>query len=191
MVRSLLMAAGLLMLCASVLQAQSSGDPETRRATPIDLSVIPTPDPNRKLLNDLSPPRRIDPTIKVTKVHMVCTDTMQPIGKSETLIFERLYWNYGAVTGDQLTQKRGNIFVFSWANKGPKADFTLRFEYRQRNSKSEVRSITIDQPDVKGGTRSIFAVVGNAYTRFGPVTSYRLSIIRDGAVVGEQKSFVW
>ncbi|PTX99658.1 hypothetical protein DB346_17690 [Verrucomicrobia bacterium LW23] len=187
------LAALLFVLCWTLPHglAITASAQEVRKASPVDLSNVPQPDPGRKRLNDFSAPTRLDPRIKVSKVHMVNNDPNVRLGKSESMNFERQYWNFGAVTGEQQDQRNGNIFVFSWSNKGERADFTCRFEYRQVKSKAQVRTITIDQPDVQGTTRSIFAVVGATYRTYGPVTSYRLSIIRNGVVVGEQKSFVW
>lgn len=134
---------------------------------------------------------RLNSNIEITKVHVVLNDTGYRSGRNPALEFERKYWNYGAVSQADLEEKRGHIFVFSWENQGPVADLEARFEYRQKGSHGEVRTLTVAHPKTEGGVRSIFQVVGRAYREWGPVASWRFSIWNGDKLVGEQKSFVW
>ncbi len=58
-------------------------------------------------------------------------------------------------------------------------------------SKEIVRTIVQPMKHVAGTVRSYFGVVGKAYKTYGPVASWRLSILKDNVVVAETKSFVW
>ena len=91
----------------------------------------------------------------------------------------------------QLLARRGHYFTITWTNHGPRADYVARFEYRQVKSKEVVRTLTQNMPHVEGTTRSYFAVVDQAYLAYGPVSSWRFTILRGDTVVAESKSFVW
>ncbi len=133
----------------------------------------------------------IDPNIKITKIHEFRNDEHYNPGGNPALEFEQLYWNHGAILGDEIESRRGHYFVISWANKGPAANFTTRFEYRQVKTKDVVRVLTMDHSNVKGASRSTFAVLGDAYRAYGPVVSWRFTVLQGGKVVGEEKSFIW
>jgi hypothetical protein len=46
-------------------------------------------------------------------------------------------------------------------------------------------------PNVSGTVRSYFAVVDQAYLTYGPVVSWRFTILKGDTVVAEEKSFIW
>jgi hypothetical protein len=90
-----------------------------------------------------------------------------------------------------LRARYGHYFTITWANHGPRADFTARFEYTQVKSKEIIRTLTQPMPQVAGTTRSYFAVVSKAYLAYGPVSSWRFTILKGDTVVAEAKSFIW
>ncbi|MDE1170758.1 MAG: hypothetical protein PW734_06055 [Verrucomicrobium sp.] len=141
----------------------------------------------------------LDPHVTVTKIHEVRNDSTRihrneddfhPM-RNDALEFEKEYWNYGAVTKEQRNAKRGQIYVISWRNGAPASDFVVRFEYRQQNSHDLVKVKTLSYRGAKGNVRSIFQVIGDEYHKDGPVEGWCLSILRNGLVVGQEKSFVW
>jgi hypothetical protein len=133
----------------------------------------------------------LDKRIKITKVHDVQDDGGARATGNAALDYETTYINWGAVTKEQLQARQGHYFTISWANHGPIDDFLARFEYREVNSKEVVRTLTQAMPRVAGTTRSYFAVVNHAYLAYGPVCSWRFTILRHGTVVAETKSFIW
>jgi hypothetical protein len=46
-------------------------------------------------------------------------------------------------------------------------------------------------PGISGSTRSYFAVVDKAYLAYGPIVSWRFSVLKGDTVVAEAKSFIW
>jgi hypothetical protein len=133
----------------------------------------------------------LDKNIKVPLIHDVQDDNGY-VGMSNTaLAFELQYINWGAITDEQLKARQGHYFTITWANHGQKSDFTARFEYRQVRSKEVVRTLVQKMPQVAGTTRSYFAVVDKAYLAYGPVCSWRFTILKGDTVVAESKSFVW
>jgi len=133
----------------------------------------------------------LDKRMTVRKVHDVQNDGPNSGGDNHALRFEVTYLNWGAVTQEQLFARRGHYFTITWSNDGPKADFTTRFEYREVKSKEVVRTLTQKMPAVAGATRSYFAVVSKAYLAYGPVVSWRFTVLKGDTVVAEAKSFIW
>ena len=133
----------------------------------------------------------LDKRISVPLIHDIQNDTGY-VGKSNhALEYELEYLNWGAVTQEQLDARRGHYFTITWVNRGPKADFTARFEYRQVKSQEVVRTLVQPMPQVRGATRSYFGVVDKAYLAYGPVCSWRFSILKGDTVVAQTRSFVW
>ena len=135
----------------------------------------------------------LDKNIKVPLIHDVQDDSTYGSGtdKNPSIAFEIEYLNWGAVTQEQLRARYGHYFTITWANEGRPEDYTARFEYRQVKSKEIVRTLSQKMPHVSGTTRSYFAVVDKAYLAYGPVCSWRFTILKGETVVAESKSFVW
>jgi hypothetical protein len=133
----------------------------------------------------------LDKRITVPKIHDVQDDGSYQGTHNPALDYEIRYINWGAVTERQLRARYGHYFTITWANHGPRADFTARFEYTQVKSKEIIRTLTQPMPQVAGTTRSYFAVVSKAYLAYGPVSSWRFTILKGDTVVAEAKSFIW
>ncbi len=133
----------------------------------------------------------LDKRISVEKIHDVQNDGPNGSFNNNALQYEVAYLNWGAVTAEQFQARRGHYFTITWDNDGPKADFTAKFQYREVKSKEIVRTLSQEMPGVSGATRSYFAVVDRAYLAYGPVVSWRFTVLKGGAVVAEAKSFVW
>jgi hypothetical protein len=135
-------------------------------------------------------PTALDKRIKVPLIHDIQDDSSYNLD-NHALAYEITYLNWGAVTQEQLQARRGHYFTITWVNKGPRADFTARFEYRQVKSQEVVRTLIQPMAQVHGAVRSYFGVVGKAYLTYGPVCSWRFSILRGDTVVAQTRSFVW
>jgi len=133
----------------------------------------------------------LDKRISVPVIHDVQNDGTYTGSGNHALRYEITYLNWGAVTQEQLQARRGHYFTITWDNDGPKSDFTARFQYREVKSKEIVRTLTQNMPGVSGSTRSYFAVVDQAYLAYGPVCSWRFTVLKGDTVVAEAKSFIW
>jgi hypothetical protein len=134
----------------------------------------------------------LDKHISVPLIHDVQNDgSARGGGENHALQFELDYLNFGAVTEEQLHARYGHYFTITWKNSGPPADFVARFEYREVKSKEIVRTLSQPMTHVSGATRSYFAVVDQAYLAYGPVVSWRFTILKADTVVAEAKSFIW
>jgi hypothetical protein len=133
----------------------------------------------------------LDKRIKVPVIHDVQDDSTYKGTGNTALDYEIKYLNWGAVTNRQMQARQGHYFTITWANDGPKADFVARFQYTQVKSKEIIRTLTQPMPQVAGTARAYFAVVGKAYLAYGPVSSWRFTILKGDTVVAEAKSFIW
>jgi hypothetical protein len=133
----------------------------------------------------------IDKRISVPLIHDVQNDGVSSGGDNAAMRAEIVYLNWGAVTREQLMARRGHYFTITWDNHAPRDDFVARFQYRQVKSKEVVRTLTQDMRRVSGAVRSYFAVTDQAYLAYGPIVSWRFTILKGDTVVAEAKSFIW
>ena len=118
-----------------------------------------------------------------------------PYSKSATsqdvsITFERDYRLFGAVTNLDRRQRYGNYFDFFWRAKRP-ADVTVRLEYRQEKLHAQVQAQEVSYANVRGTQKTEFKVIGDDYLDDGKVISWRCLLIENGAVVAENRSFLW
>jgi hypothetical protein len=132
----------------------------------------------------------LDKRISVPLIHDVQNDGEISNG-NPSMQYELTYLNWGAVTREQLDARRGHYFTITWKNSGPRDDFVARFQYREVKSQEVVRTLTQPMPHVRGAVRSYFAVTGDAYAHYGPIVSWRFTILKGDTVVAEAKSFIW
>jgi hypothetical protein len=149
-------------------------------------------DPNAPITNTVPSEKiALDKQIKIPLIHDVQNDSTFKGRHNESLLFEISYLNWGAVTEEQLRARQGHYFTITFVNDGPKSDFTTRFEYRQVRSKAVVRALYQKKVSVSGAARAYFAVLDQAYIAYGPVSSWRFTVLRDNTVVAEAKSYLW
>lgn len=195
-----LLAAGLSFALAqtedqSAPAATATTATDSTTATATTSSNLETPNPDQARRDSETTFKKlpqVDPNIKVTKIHDFLNDDKAiKTGSNDALAYERDYWNFGAITTDQRLARTGHYFVISWVNKGPAANFTTRFEYRQSLSKNVVHSLTMAHTNIHGAARSTFGILGDAYKAYGPVVSWRFLVIKGDQIVGEEHSFIW
>jgi hypothetical protein len=133
----------------------------------------------------------LDKRVKISLIHDVENGGNFKAGSNHALAFEIKYINWGAVTAEQLAAREGHYFTISWTNHGPRDNFLARFQYRQVRSKEIVRTLEEPMPNVKGTVRSYFAAVAKSYNFYGPIASWRFTILKGDTVVAEAKSFIW
>lgn len=132
----------------------------------------------------------LDKRISVPLIHDVQNDGAAG-NSNPALEYEITYLNWGAVTREQLNARRGHYFTITWKNGGPPTDFVARFQYREVKSQEVVRTLTQPMTHVHGAVRSYFAVTDKAYTAYGPIVSWRFTVLKGDTVVAEAKSFIW
>ncbi len=118
------------------------------------------------------------------------TTTPSSLVQEQSLLFERSYRLYGAVTAYDQRQRFGEYFDFFWRTKRP-ADVRVRFEYKQDKLRAFVQAKELDYPKARGTCQSEFRVIGDEYANDGPVLAWRCLLINNGRVVAEKRSFLW
>ena len=107
------------------------------------------------------------------------------------LKFEHRYYRHGAVGNEQLKKKIGHYYSVFWKTDDRSADVKLRLDYRHQETGPKNYSIEVDIDKVRRRNLTKFAVVGEVYKLLGPVTAWKISLIINGEVAGENKSFLW
>ena len=104
--------------------------------------------------------------------------------------FEGTYRLHGAVTALDQRRRSGHYFDFFWRAKRT-ADVTVRLEYRQLNMRSFTQAREVSYQNVRGNTKTSFAVIGDDFWNDGRVTSWRCLLIENGRIVAEDRSYLW
>jgi len=104
--------------------------------------------------------------------------------------FERMRYDYGAVSEDELNERRGHYFTFYWRAERP-ANLKVRLEYRQANLGAYVQAKEVAFSAPSGTHKTKFQVTGDEYLDDGPVLAWRALLIEDGRIVALTQSFLW
>ena len=134
-----------------------------------------------------------DETISLNKIYTYLNDPVlnKPGAGNGMMMYEPKYWNSGAILAKDRADRKGNIFVINWQNDGQPGDFIVRLDYRQAMSRERVMTKTQEYKNFDGYEKTVLKVTGDEYLRGGVVNSWRISIVRDGKIVAEKKSFIW
>jgi len=136
-------------------------------------------------------PVALDESVSLNKIYTFRNDRSLKTTGNPMLDFEKKYWDHGAILQKDIEGKQGNIFVINWQNDGSPSDFTIRLDYRQANTRERVMTKTEEYKNFGGYEKTVIKVVGDDYLRGGVVNSWRISIVRDGKIVAQEKSFIW
>jgi hypothetical protein len=167
-------------------------EPTTRVEEPATTTSRP-PD---GMTSDL--PVALDKEVSLNKIYTYLNDATRgklskniPPPDNPMMVYEPKYWNHGAITAKDIQERQGNIFVINWNNDGEPADFMVRLDYRQANTRERVMTKVERYENFGGYEKTVIKVVGDEYLRGGVVNSWRISIVRDGKIVAQEKSFIW
>jgi hypothetical protein len=116
--------------------------------------------------------------------------TKTATSQDASIMFEREYRLFGAVTKLDRRQRYGNYFDFFWRTKRP-ADVKVRLEYRQEKLHAHVQAQEISYPNARGNVKSEFKVIGDDYLDDGRVIAWRCLLIERGQIVAENRSYTW
>ncbi len=116
--------------------------------------------------------------------------TKTATGQDASILFERQYRLFGAVTKLDQRQRFGNYFDFYWRAKRP-ANLKVRLEYRQEKLHAHVQAQEASYPDARENYKTEFKVVGDDYLDDGRVIAWRCVLIENGKIVAEKRSYLW
>ena len=105
--------------------------------------------------------------------------------------FERQHHFHGAVTKEQRRDRLGHYYTLFWNAPASRAPVTVRFEYRQ--SKTGERVSTFDRVvrDVRDQNKTALRITGDSYHRDGRVVAWQATLLQDGKVLDQTRSFLW
>ena len=127
---------------------------------------------------------------KVKYYHL--SDINKPIVAAEPSIpFERQYLLHGAVTKKEREARQGHYYAVFWKTTDRSQPVKVRLEYRQQKTGAKVMMVEQDIASPKGSNVTKFSIIGETYVTNGPVTSFRVSLVRGKQVLAEEKSYLW
>jgi hypothetical protein len=193
-----LLTLALFGLLGSALQSEESTPVPSFRPAKVEPTTQVAEMPQEKaaivpdgMKSDL--PFEKDGNVSLNKIYTYLNDPIRnkpPVGNA-MMQYEPSYWNHGAILAKDRKDRQGNIFVINWQNDGEPSDFTVRLDYRQAMTRERVMTKTQEYKNFDGFEKTVIKVAGDDYVRGGVVNSWRISIVRDGKIVAQEKSFIW
>ncbi len=120
----------------------------------------------------------LDPTAKI--------NTQDP-----TLLFEREHHLHGAVTLAEIMERAGHYYTVMWKADDRTQPVNVRLEYRQRNTALAVKTIDQEVTEVRRNNVTKFEVIGPQYVTDGPVTAWKVTLLRGKEELASQASYMW
>ena len=198
--RKLLILAIFGLLSDSIQAEDSSGVPDFRPAK-VEPTTVGAEAPAANVVQvpdgmKVDLPVEQDESVSLNKIYTYLNDSdprrkAPPPPDNQMMVYEPKYWDHGAILAKDRLDRQGNIFVINWQNDGEPSDFTVRLDYRQAMTRERVMTKTQAYKNFDGYEKTVLKVTGDEYLRGGVVHSWRISIVRNGKIVAQKKSFIW
>jgi hypothetical protein len=129
--------------------------------------------------------------VEITKVNPYHVQN-GPFVRTEDLMvdFEQRRYIYGAIENSEKAELYGNYYTIFWKSE-TKSPAIVRLDYRQGSTGLKVHTQEVSVSETKRSNVTKFQVTGDDYQRDGKVTQWKVSIVENGAVVAEYKSYLW
>ena len=200
LMRKLLILAIFGLLSDSLRAEDSSGVPDFRPAK-VEPTTVGAEAPAANVVQvpdgmKVDLPVEQDESVSLNKIYTYLNDSdprrkAPPPPDNQMMLYEPKYWDHGAILAKDRLDRQGNIFVINWQNDGEPSDFTVRLDYRQAMTRERVMTKTQAYKNFDGYEKTVLKVTGDEYLRGGVVHSWRISIVRNGKIVAQKKSFIW
>ena len=105
--------------------------------------------------------------------------------------FEAQYYLYGAITSEERLARYGHYYTIFWSPEDRTAPVDILFEYRQRETGSEVAAIRLTEENPRKKNQTKIQLTGDEYFTKGSITSWRITLRQNGEVIGQDRSFLW
>jgi len=198
--RKLLILAIFGLMSDSLQAEDSSGVPDFRPAK-VEPTTVGAEAPATDVVQvpdgmKVDLPVEQDESVSLNKIYTYLNDSdprrkAPPPPDNAMMLYEPKYWDHGAILAKDRLDRQGNIFVINWQNDGEPSDFTVRLDYRQAMTRERVMTKTQEYKNFDGYEKTVLKVTGDEYLRGGVVHSWRISIVRNGKIVAQEKSFIW
>ena len=200
LMRKLLILAIFGLVGGSLPAEDSSGVPDFRPAK-VEPTTVGAEAPAANVVQvpdgmKVDLPVEQDESVSLNKIYTYLNDSdprrkAPPPPDNQMMLYEPKYWDHGAILAKDRLDRQGNIFVINWQNDGEPSDFTVRLDYRQAMTRERVMTKTQEYKNFDGYEKTVLKVTGDEYLRGGVVHSWRISIVRNGKIVAQKKSFIW
>jgi hypothetical protein len=200
LMRKLLILAIFGLMSDSLQAEDSSGVPDFRPAK-VEPTTVGAEAPATDVVQvpdgmKVDLPVEQDESVSLNKIYTYLNDSdprrkAPPPPDNQMMLYEPKYWDHGAILAKDRLDRQGNIFVINWQNDGEPSDFTVRLDYRQAMTRERVMTKTQEYKNFDGYEKTVLKVTGDEYLRGGVVHSWRISIVRNGKIVAQEKSFIW
>lgn len=105
--------------------------------------------------------------------------------------FEYRHRLHGAISNEEFTNRTGNYYTTFFSVADRSQPVTVRFEYRQTNTGSKVRTQEQIVEAPKGSNVTEFRVTGSDFLEGGSVIGWRVSLVRGKEILATRKSYLW
>ena len=114
-----------------------------------------------------------------------------PVTEDQMIDFEYRRKVHGAVNAKDFHERYGNYYAVYWKAENRNVPATVRLQYRQARTGPKIFILekTVANPNRNNTTK--FEIIGDTYCENGAVTQWKASIVQEGKVVDECKSFLW
>lgn len=129
----------------------------------------------------------------IAKVKYYRLDASKPpvAGLDASVAFEHNYHLRGAVSNAERNLRNGHYYAVMWKATDRTQPVKVRLEYRQENTGTKVHVSEQEVTNIKRDNVTHFEVNGEKFANDGPVTSWRVTLVRDKQVLAEAKSYLW
>lgn len=126
---------------------------------------------------------------KVKHFHLIPTERV--VTSDRSISFERQHLLRGAVTAAEQRARAGHYYAVLWKVADRSQPVTVKLQFRQANSGLEITTLEQTISDVRRSNWTQFQVTGPDYHGRGRVTSWKLTLERQGQVLASQQSYLW
>lgn len=111
--------------------------------------------------------------------------------EDQMIRFEYMHRVRGAVESQEYADRYGHYITVWWEGVPKGSEVSLRLEYRQSKTGSEVLTKELIPETVRWKNTMDFEIVGGEYAENGPVTGWRVILLVNGAEADVFESFLW
>ena len=112
-------------------------------------------------------------------------------GADPSVNFEHIYHLYGAVSNKDRLERDGHYYAVMWKVTDASQPVKVRLEYRQQKTGTAVKTQEQEVTKIGRHNDTHFEVIGEEFVTGGPVTGWRVTLVRGKQVLAEAKSYLW
>jgi hypothetical protein len=127
---------------------------------------------------------------KVNPYHLIDAKE-QGKAADRSLRFEHERKLHGAISDAERAERQGDYYTVFWKVKDRSQPVTVRFEYKQKATGLKLKVLEQEVTDIGRSNTTDFSVIGNDYLVNGPVTAWRVVLLRGKDTLVTYNSYLW